>query len=154
MSEKKSNPIVYSSEIEKYIKELENIIAPILPNEKKYLSRFISLKVLDENNSINSALKLNYGIDISGNSQINEVINKIKSELSKNGLSFSNLRDSIVATIVSKSQEVREKTCTFSNHKYNMKSRKIDKIITSKKFGIPIMLLFLSIILWITITRC
>ena len=28
----------------------------------------------------------------------------------------------------------------------------IDKILTSKKFGIPIMLLFLGVIFWITIT--
>lgn len=32
------------------------------------------------------------------------------------------------------------------------RDRKIDKILTSKKFGIPIMILFLGIVFWLTIT--
>ena len=32
------------------------------------------------------------------------------------------------------------------------RDQKIDKILTSKKFGIPIMILFLGIIFWLTIT--
>lgn len=81
-----------------------------------------------------------------------EKLLKIKSTLEENGLSLSNLRDSIVSSIVSKAEEVREKTCTFADLKYNLKTRKIDKILTSKKFGIPIMLVFLALIFWITIT--
>ena len=40
------------------------------------------------------------------------------------------------------------KKCTVVPHFFD---RKIDKILTSKTFGIPIMLLFLGIIFWITI---
>lgn len=41
---------------------------------------------------------------------------------------------------------------SVSNSKYNDKDRKIDNIITSKKYGIPLMILLLGIIFWITIT--
>ena len=40
---------------------------------------------------------------------------------------------------------------SYDNRDYNYKDRKIDKIITSKKFGIPIMILFLGVIFWILI---
>lgn len=65
---------------------------------------------------------------------------------------MASLRDSIVSSIISKAEEVRKETCTFADSKYNSKTRKIDKILTSKKFGIPIMLLFFALIFWITIT--
>lgn len=43
------------------------------------------------------------------------------------------------------------KSITNSNNNINDKVIKIDKILTSKKFGIPIMLLLFGVILWITI---
>lgn len=44
------------------------------------------------------------------------------------------------------------KNCvTITNENYNRKTIKIDKILTSKKYGIPIMLLTLGLIFWITI---
>ena len=42
--------------------------------------------------------------------------------------------------------------CTYDNCRYNQRDRKIDKILTSKTFGLPIMLLFLATIFWLTIT--
>ena len=61
------------------------------------------------------------------------------------------VKDSDVSEIIKKSEEVVKKCCVFKNSNYNSRDRKIDKILTSKKFGIPIMLLFLGIIFWITI---
>jgi ferrous iron transport protein B len=40
----------------------------------------------------------------------------------------------------------------FENVKYNQTDRKIDKILTSRVFGLPIMLALLGLIFWITIT--
>ena len=57
-----------------------------------------------------------------------------------------------VSGIVSRAEEIAKKVCTYSDSRYNSKTRKIDKILTSKKFGIPIMIAFLALIFWITIT--
>lgn len=59
--------------------------------------------------------------------------------------------DVIVSSIMKKSEEITNLVCTFKNKDYNLKNKKMDKILTSKKFGIPIMLAFLGIIFWITI---
>lgn len=40
----------------------------------------------------------------------------------------------------------------FDKSNYSIRDRKIDRILTSKRYGIPIMILFLGIIFWITIT--
>ena len=44
-----------------------------------------------------------------------------------------------------------KKVCTYSNWNPRIRDTKIDKIVTSKAFGIPIMLFFLGIIFWLTI---
>lgn len=143
--------IKYSDDVEEYISIIEPDIKAILPTEKQYLSRWVSLKLLDENSSINIALQKNLNIDIENNTSIQEKLSKIKSELKEKGLSLSSLRDSIVSSIILKSEDIRKKTCTFANSKYNEKTRKIDKILTSKRYGIPIMLTFLALIFWLTI---
>ena len=56
-----------------------------------------------------------------------------------------------VSTIMKHCEEISDKVCSFSRNSCNSFDRKIDKIITSKIWGIPIMLLFLAMIFWITI---
>ena len=50
-----------------------------------------------------------------------------------------------------KAEETSKEVCTFENKNYRERDLKIDKILTSKIFGIPIMILFLGLIFWITI---
>ena len=56
-----------------------------------------------------------------------------------------------VSNNISKAEEIAKEVCTYSDSRYNLRTRKIDKILTSKKFGIPIMIAFLALIFWITI---
>ena len=51
-----------------------------------------------------------------------------------------------------KAEEICEETCRYRNEDTNVLDRKIDKILTSKICGIPIMIGFLGIIFWLTIT--
>ena len=57
---------------------------------------------------------------------------------------------------IEKMQKEIEKICSKVVHlrksNYNESDRKIDKILTSKLYGIPIMIIFLGIIFWLTIT--
>jgi len=53
--------------------------------------------------------------------------------------------------IVKKAEEVSKEVYSLNNSSNSNRDKKIDKILTSKKFGIPIMLCFLGIIFWITI---
>lgn len=141
----------YPSIVEKYVTDIQSYIDTILPSEKRYLSRWISLRLLDENSSINDALKSNLNIDLDNNPILEEKLFKIKSELKEEGLSLSSLRDDIITTLISLSEAVSKKVCSILNNKYSNTTKKIDKILTSKKFGIPIMLLFFALIFWITI---
>ena len=53
--------------------------------------------------------------------------------------------------IFKKAHNISSEVCKIEKTDYNEKDKKIDKILTSKKFGIPIMILFFCLIFWITI---
>ena len=72
--------------------------------------------------------------------------------MKKNCITDLEIKDKIVSSIVFKAEEVCRSVVIFENSTYKDKDRKIDKILTSKVFGIPIMLAFLGLIFWITIT--
>lgn len=129
--------VTYPDNIEKNILEISNSLKNILPEEYTYLSRWISLKIIDYDDTIiqninNKIFKAN---------AIN--VNSLKS-------SNENIKNTIVSSIIKQCEHVGKKVTTFTRNSKNT-DRKIDKILTSKTFGIPIMLLFLGIIFWITI---
>ena len=56
-----------------------------------------------------------------------------------------------ITEILNKAKDISNIVCTYSKKDHNKRTRNIDKILTSKTFGIPIMLLFLGVIFWLTI---
>jgi len=69
-----------------------------------------------------------------------------------NGIGQNQLRDKIVTRLVKIAEEICQSVITFENKQYDHLDRKIDKILTSRVFGIPVMLAMLGVIFWITIT--
>ena len=54
--------------------------------------------------------------------------------------------------IVRKAEEISREVVAVEDPGYNMRDRRIDRILTSRTFGIPIMIALLGVILWLTIT--
>ena len=59
--------------------------------------------------------------------------------------------DEKICFLIKHCEKISNKVCSFDRNNYRSFDRKIDKILTSKTFGIPIMILFLGFIFWITI---
>ena len=148
--EPKPIKVRYSNLIENSIKTLESkMISCNINIENKKMLRWISLKILDGEEKILETIEKNYNINIINNTELQEERNKLLKELEKEKIKKKNLKDKIVSQIMKKAEEICKKVCTFES--YSNRDRKIDKIVTSKKWGIPIMILFLGIIFWITI---
>ena len=140
---KNINPhnIRYSENVENAINSLLPIIKKI-PNIPEYLQRWVCLKLIDNEPKIISSIESNFNIKLAENDDLKNAINSI----------FSKLKDDIVTTIVNKSAKINREVCTYTKENYSQFDRNIDKIITSKKFGIPIMIVFLGLIFYLTIS--
>ena len=146
----KAFKITYSEEIEKAISIVEDNLEEYIPSDIN--SRWLALKLLDGDktliNSINNHLKYN----LLENKVIMTKLNEAKNFLKENGIDSNNFRDEIVSQIVKTCENISSSVVSIKNKNYNSTDRKIDSYLTSKKFGIPIMLLLLSLVFWITIT--
>ena len=136
----------YSNDIEDAIDTLTPSIVKLLPDKYKYISRWIALKLMDNDPKILNSIKKHLSIELFSEEIIDKLFT-ISSVISN----IANFRNTLVSSIIQKAEDINKKVCILRDKNYNIRDRKIDKILTSKKFGIPIMLLFLCLIFWITI---
>ena len=142
--------IQYQENIERAIKQVkESIMEQYKIGEK--LARWISIKVLDGEECILKEIEKQLHIKLINHIEIDKVKQEALAMLEKEGIRQEEFKEKIVSTIVKDAEEIGKNVCKFENKDYASRDRKIDKILTSKKYGIPIMIVFLLLIFWITI---
>ena len=166
--------IKYSSQIEENIDILEQELIntyeeneqenyrgiPLALEENKIsekLYRWISIKIIDGEEKILETIQQKFNINLEAEN-IKECTTHIKNNLEKSGITNKNFKDKIVSNIVKNAEKVSQEVCSFEDRDYSGRDRtqgrtprQPSKILTSKKFGIPIMILFLGLIFWLTI---
>lgn len=116
----------------------------------KKLYRWIAIKLIDGEEKILKSIQENLELNLE-EQEIRQSVIEAKKNLETREITSKNFKDKIVADIMKKAEETSKEVCTFENKNYRERDLKIDKILTSKIFGIPIMILFLGLIFWITI---
>ena len=142
-----------------YPESIENAITIVEKSAKELLCsslftnyRWISLKLLEGNSKIISSIENYLNINLVDNENISCSVNKAKEILEDNNINISSFKDIIVSTIMYHSEKISLDVIRCKRENYSVRTNKIDKILTSKLTGIPIMLLFFALIFWITIT--
>ena len=120
----------YDKNVENYIIKVQREVERNVKNSK--LARWIAIKLLEGNEKIVGKIKKEFSIDI-----------KIEP--------LENLAETTIEKIMEESEKICKKVVKLEKQNYNKRDEKIDKILTSKMTGIPIMILFLALIFWITI---
>ena len=140
---KKINYDFLSDEID----SLKKFIPNILINSDNVILRYLT----DDYDFIN-VFDFKYKTDLMRNLDIKDEKNMILNNFRKKGI----YQEDIERLMLEKINEESEKICLDVLHygklDYNKKDRFLDKILTNKITGIPIMLLLLFLILWITIS--
>ena len=144
----KPNLIKYPSVIEDCVNIIYDDIKNALSEDKQYIARWICLKLIEGNEKILRSIEKNFDIDFS---KLNLKLLEIRNTLNKNNARSQDIKDQLVSSIIFQAEIVSNDVCTYSNSDYNKRDKKIDRILTSKFFGVPIMLLFLAIIFYLTI---
>ncbi|MFZ7134030.1 MAG: ferrous iron transport protein B [Eubacteriales bacterium] len=143
----KTNPlkICYSEMIEKAI----NMIQPYIQNSIKdeINSRWASLRIIDGDTTLYSSLKEYLAFDVFQDERLEEQLDNVRNLLKEKEY----LRDMIVSQIVELAEKISEKAVQNENKIHNQTDRKIDAVLTSRLFGIPIMIALLGVVFWLTI---
>lgn len=140
--------IKYDSEIEENVERIENDLINLIDKEDmtKRRLRWISLRLLEGNEKIRQSIINNYNID---EESIKKILDRV--EILKSKEKTKLIEDKIVKKLVIESERIKDKVVKATSG-YDRFQRKFDKILVSKRTGIPIMILTLLVVLWITIT--
>lgn len=139
-----------------YSEHIENAIKIIEPQVKDFVkgsvdTRWLALKLLDSDVSFEKSLKHFLKFNLLKMPMLQGRLNEAIDYLNSQGISNELIRDEIVTSIVKRAEEIYKACVRIECEAYNSFDRKLDKILTSKLTGFPIMLFLLCVIFWITI---
>ena len=129
---------------EKY-EEIIDRIVPLLEDQSGDINpRWIALRLIDSDDKF--VKNLHELIPENLLNEIENILNDSNIDMDKQAI-----RDSIATSIYYRIEELTQSYVSNNSKKMN-RDRIIDNYITSKRFGIPLMLLTLALIFWITIS--
>lgn len=151
-TEERKNPlrIRYSDEIENAVSLIEPVVENALQGAVN--SRWVALQLLDNDDSLLHSMKNYLGYDLLESEEVLQQVAQARQQLEAAGIPQEEFRDEVVTRIVKTCEEISRETVRFEEEKYAERDRRIDRILTSKLTGIPIMIAMLFGIFWITIS--
>ncbi len=124
------------------VEEAIDILLPYLEDKTKDLNpRWGAINLINYEESLYKKITNYLGYDLLEDKIIKNQLIYIKEEGNYN----------IADSIVKKAEEIAKEVVTYENKNYKQKDLKIDKITTSKLFGIPLIIALLMVIFWLTI---
>ena len=133
----------------KYEKDIEDCIDYLIPHLedkiKKLNPRWVGLNLINNDKSLNESLN-----KYLGNNLFEDKIIKLKLLEIKENINYD-IKEKIVSNNIKLAENISQNVTIYNDKNYNKKDRKIDKFLTNKLTGIPIMVIMLMIIFYITI---
>ncbi len=143
-------PVRYMECIEREIAELILQVAPAVSGMLD--PRWVSIKLLDGEPGICEGIRKHLGIDILTYPGVSETLAECRKRLLDADIDLQTLRDTVASAALMRGEQIFKECVTVEEKDNLYRDRKIDKILTSRLTGIPIMLLGLGIIFWITVS--
>lgn len=145
----KPKPINYDEILEKAIEKVEPYVHDLV--DTKINSKWAALRFIDGDKELIKSMNDFLDFNLSKDELLNKKLDAAHDELDKEGIKLEDLRDRIVSSIVRTAENISAKAVTLENKNHNQIDRRIDNVLTSRLFGIPIMVALLGIVFWITI---
>ncbi len=133
--------IKYSNEIEKNAERIEPVIKKFYPAVN---SRWLALRLMENNIDFLHTIEDKMNIDISSNAEIANLLNQ---------KAFNIGSEKLVAAILECAEKICGRAVSYSKRDTKRKNAAVaDRILTGKFTGYPVMLLFLALIFWLTVS--
>ncbi len=140
--------IRYRPEIEEAISLIESKISDTGKTDK---TRLIALKLLCEETEDFEPLRQVLNDSSEAFAAVLDSAKTARKILKEKGYPSAALQDAIVEDLFSLSETICQKVVEYRAPDYHHRQLAIDRFLTSRRTGIPVMLLLLLVILWITI---
>ncbi|MEM1483901.1 ferrous iron transporter B [Oscillospiraceae bacterium PP1C4] len=141
----------------RYPRVVEETLALVIPAVSKLPimkipAKWIALKLISGDTQLITSLNEYLKLDILADESVSSALREARDFLRQQDISMERLRDMIVSSIVLQAEEPCADAVVFEQKGYNNGDRRLDHILTSRSTGIPVMLMLLAAVFWITIT--
>ena len=142
--------VTYPEEIEKAV----SIIEPEIKRKSdgRLNSRWLSLKLLDLDYSLANEINAYFGKDFLNSPSLFAAVEQARDELKKDDIDNDKLKDLEVSALVAAAEKICDGAVTYGKNQYALSDRKLDRLLTGKLTGYPVMIILLAVIFWLTIT--
>lgn len=138
--------IPYPKAIEEAIAVLTPAIAPIAGEER---ARWLSLKLLDGDELLLKEIDARY--TVFHNKTVRAALIQAREILQKNELDGEHFKDAVVSSILKEAESICCETVAKEGKGYSEMDRRLDRMLTGKLVGYPVMFLLLCFVFWLTI---
>ena len=139
----------YGDAVEEAVRIAEPAVSRVVDGEQR--SRWVTLQLLLGDKSLADAIETFFGVPLHRQEGIATALEEARQSLWNHGIHAEKLQDEVVSAIMSRAEKICRHVVS-SRENCNDRDRKLDRILTSKRTGIPLMLLLLLGVFWLTIT--
>ena len=141
----------------RYPEPVEQAIATVEPLVRARVgdrlpSRWLSLQLLDPDEALLSEADRFLGCAFSEDAALEHALASVRESLLRQGIDSERLKDMIVSALVGEAESVCTAAVRRERETYGAFDQRLDRLLTSRATGYPVMLLLLAFILWLTIT--
>lgn len=145
---RKSRKVRYNQYVEDAIKVISDAI---ILNDDSINKRWVALNLLRNDELLRDKIGEELMIDLS-DKKINKSIKQARKLLLDGDITIDGIDDVLTESINNEASLISSKVVSYLNEDYDKKDRRLDKILTKKSTGIPIMIILFAFIFWLTIT--
>lgn len=145
------SPVRYAEPIEQALKLLIPAVSAVRP-EKAPGARWLALRLLEGDRALCEGIDRMLGFSLARQPEVACALTQAKQSLSRTHLTGAALCDAIADTLVRTAGELCAGVIQKTPTKRERRDRRLDRILTSRRAGIPLMLLLLIGVFWLTIT--
>ncbi len=131
---------------------VESAVARIcqhLPELPPHINRrWLALRLLENDQALMQSFETAFGFSPFSNPTLATILEETRRELGGSEV----IKTTVVTTLLSEAERIVKVSVNFEKQQYDNADRRIDRIVTSRRWGYPLMLLLLIGIFWLTVT--
>jgi len=139
----------YPAAVEAAVEALEPLLEERLTG--RLPARWLALRLLDPDPALLHMLSETLGWDPRADGAIEEALSAARADLEAAGIGGEALKDRLVSSLVLAAEEIAQAVVRRTRPDSQERDRRLDRLLTSRTTGIPLMLLLLAGVFWLTI---
>lgn len=148
-------PRILESSAESIAKAVEDFYrGSDIPVEERVNSRFLAFRLLEGNELLETELSRRYGETFAENAPLRSAIKEGRERMREGGYEIEATKDMIIGALLKRADALCKVSVKRSKNEeaYGHRDRSIDKLLTGRAVGYPLMVLLLLFVFWLTVS--